>query len=165
MPQRNHIQRIEVTDDDDYAPDRAAAWLALELEYVNAAHGLQLFALNVPCRRRLVRPAQTRHVYVEGYGQVGGDDTSWDSPLVDGPVALDENAVDGAEAKVEEREISPAQYGYEAPRVLALLPPKAARWAFETFKAVEFDSMFRLRDGAPWSTYVDELREGMESAT
>lgn len=164
MPPRVHIAKLEVTDDDDCAQDRTSAWLALELEFINSVHGEVLFRDNVPCRRRMTRAAEVRHVYVEGgFGQVGGDDTAWDSPLVDGPMALDENGVAGAEAKVEEREIHPAQYAYEAPRVLALLPPGMARWAFEHFKAVEFDSMFRLRDGAPWQTYVEELRAGMES--
>ncbi len=162
MPPRKHIANLEVTDDDDAAQDRAAVWLALELEFVNSKHGEDLFNLNVPCRRRMIRSAETRHVYVDG-GQVGGDDTSWDSPLVDGPMALDENAIAGAEAQVIEREISPAQYAYEAPRVLAQLPPRLARWAYETYRAVEFDSMYRLRDNAPWIMYVEELRAGTEA--
>jgi hypothetical protein len=154
--------KLEIVDDDRNAVDSVAAWLALELEEVFPQHGKKLFDLSVPCRRKMVRPAEKRHVFVDGGGQVGGDDTSWDSPLTDGPIALDENAISGAEAQVVEREIRAAEYSYQCPRVLANLPPHKARWAYETFRAVELDAMYRLRDGARWETYVDELREGME---
>lgn len=137
----------KVVDDD-------AAWLALELEEVGSYYGPQLVSLGVPCRRHKTREAVTRQVFVE-------NDTAWDSPLADSPIAGDEPNF----GEVEDREIEHAQYGYAAPRVLAALPSDLARWAYDTFKAAEFDSMYRLRDDAtPWSIYVEELRDGMEKS-
>lgn len=152
-----------VADDPRRAKDSVAAWLALDREVVNGQQGASLFGLGVPCQRRKIRDAQKRFVYVDGgRDQVGGAEVAWGSPLIDGDIGVDENYVAAHEAKIEEREISPAVYEYEAPIVLAWLPPGVARWAYETFKAAELDSMYRLRDNTNWTAYVEELRNGME---
>lgn len=152
-----------VADDRRRAKDSVAAWLALDRETVNGDHGASLFALGVPCQRRKIWDAQRKFVYVDGgRDQVGGAEVTWGSPLIDGDIGVDENYVAAHEAKVEEREISPAVYEYEVPAVLAWLGPGMARWAYETFKAAELDSMYRLREDTNWTEYVEELRNGME---
>ena len=144
----------EIVEDDSRAKDSVAAWLALQQGAVDNSLGSVLFSLGVPCCRRKIRDAIVKDVYIDA------DDSTavWESPLVDGPAAGYED-----DAKVERREVSPAVFSYEAPRVFAELGAGLSRWAYETFTAAEFDSMYRLRDSTtPWWTYVQELREGME---
>jgi hypothetical protein len=147
---------VEVVDDDRNAADSVAAWLALELELAHEYQGVRLFRLGVPCRRRMTRAAETRPVFVDAEEDDEGA-ASWTNNNSD----MAAETVTIAD-RVEEREISPARYSYECPIVLLHLAPEQARWAYETFKAVEFDSMYRLRDNANWETYVEELRDGME---
>lgn len=127
-----------------------AAWLTLERTRVFGANGDDFFHLGLPCNRVLTRAAVTKQVFVDS----DKTEAVWGETAAETPDACD--------TETEEREISPAQYAYEVPVALAHLSPWLSRWAYETFKAAEFDSMYRLRDGADWRTYVEELRAGMK---
>lgn len=149
-----HVQATyEIVNGELRAEDSVEAWLALGCEFVPASQGRELFDLGVPCRRTMTRPAEKRRVFVDA----DPSEAVWGSD----PGGVDEDP--GANAETEEREVAPAQYSYEAPAVLALLPPEMARWAYGRFTAAEFDAMYRLRDDTTsWVLYVEELRAGMD---
>ncbi len=148
------VPPVEIVDDDISAPDRVLIWLGLGLGDVYYNHGEQLFRLGVPCRRRMIRAPITKSVFVDDEDG-DGEEAVWGGDTADIATGV-------AGDRVEEREVAPAQYAYECPRVFIPLTAEQARWAYETFKAAEFDSMYRLRDNLPWQTYVEELRDGME---
>lgn len=138
-----------------YSAASMEAWRVLDQENISAAHGEQFIHYGLPCYRQKVQDAQVRPVYIDA-----ASDAVWDSPLVDHDIAFGDDG-----AQTEECEVVPAVYSYSAPCVLASLRSELAVWAYNTFKAAELDTMYRLRDNAqPWSTYVEELRAGMESS-
>lgn len=148
--------KVETVGDDLGAQDSVAAWLALDLVQIHSFVGEQFRRLGIPCIRKLVRAAETRPIFVDHEEEEENNDASWTNNNSD----MAAETITSAD-RVEERVVSPAQYVYECPQVLAVLSVDYARWAYETFKAVEFDSMYRLRDNADWGEYVQELRAGM----
>jgi hypothetical protein len=139
---------FETVADDPRAADSVEAWMALELDFLPEWLGERLFRTGVPCRRYVAKPADVRPAYIDNEEEA---QAAWDSPLTDNPIE------DAGALAVEDRVFAPAQYGYVAPRALNL-PFTLACWAYKTFKATEFDSMYRLRgEDVTWGAYVEEI--------